>query len=772
MNSRLQKLTTLILTCITTCFFWSCTPTVTEKESVTNTNKEAVDYVDPFIGTSAHGHTFPGPTLPFGMVQLSPDNGTQGWDWCSGYHITDSIIVGFSHLHLSGTGIGDLVDILVMPVNREIDFTKPTKERNDYQYKSSFSHDKEKAKPGYYQVYLDDNKVNAELTASLRSGMHRYTFDDEKQHSFVLDLSFAINWDKPVETQIKVVNDTLIEGYRFSKGWAEDQKTYFTIELSQPIASKVLASNTDVLGDVAEVKGEKAKAQFFFDPAEKQPLLMKVGISSVSSEGAKANMDHDIAGWDFDGVVSTARDTWQKELNKIKVTSNDNEKKTIFYTAMYHSFIAPSLYSDLDGQYKGADGKIHKAEKFDYYSTFSIWDTFRANNPLFTLTQPDKVNDFVNTMLSHYDEYGLLPVWSLQANETNCMTGYHAVPVIADAYFKGYRGFDAKKAYEAMKTSSMQNIRGVQFLKKYGYIPADLEGQSVTKNLEYAYDDWCIAQMAKEFGTEEEYEYYMERANGYKKLFDKETGFMRGKKENGEWTPDFDPKFSSHAEMADYTEGNAWQHSWFVPQDVEGLKQLFGSDERFLSHLDSLFSENSDILGDNKSPDISGLIGQYAHGNEPSHHIAYMYNYAGKPWKSQAQVRQIMDSLYTVEPDGICGNEDCGQMSAWYVLSAMGFYPVNPADGNFVFGSPLFDEAVLQLPDSKTLTITANNVSDDNIYIQKVTFNGTPLEKTFITYEELKKGGTLVYEMGSEPNKNWGTTPSAYPPSMTPLAVK
>ena len=731
--------------------------------------KDLVDYVDVFIGTAAHGHTFPGATLPFGMVQLSPDNGISGWDWCSGYNISEDTIVGFSHLHLSGTGIGDLADILVMPVNRKVDFTKRVKTRSDYQYRSSFRHENEKASPGYYKVYLDDNQVNAELTTSLRAGMHRYTFEQNKNNSLVLDLSFAINWDKPTDTYIKLDNDTLVTGYRFSKGWAPDQRVFFAMRLSQPVTSKILALDTVIVEDTDEIMGKNAKAQFFFDNASSDPLMVKAGISSASIEGALANLDHDIPDWDFDGVVQNARDTWKKELSKIQVKSYDENLKTIFYTALYHSCIAPNLFSDLDGSYKGADGQYHKATNFNYYSTFSLWDTFRANHPLFTITQPDKINDFIRTMLAHYDEYGYLPVWPLQANETNCMTGYHAVPVIVDAYFKGFRDYDVNKAFEAMKHSGMQDIRGVEYYKKYGYIPADLESQSVTKNLEYAYDDWCIAQMARDLGKEEDYNYFLKRANSYKILFDPVTGFMRGKLSNGQWKPNFDPAFSSHGADADYTEGNAWQHSFFVPQDVQGLIDLYGSAARFTTKLDSLFTESSIIKGANKSPDISGLIGQYAHGNEPSHHIAYLYDYAGKPWKSQYYIREIMDSLYTSKPDGLCGNEDCGQMSAWYVLSAIGFYPVNPADGNYVFGSPSFPEVTIQLPGDKSFHVVARSVSDKNKYIQKVSLNGKPLDRTYINYKEIMDGGELIFDMGESPNEQWGVSAKAVPPSMTPV---
>lgn len=737
-------------------------------DSRTEKEEEAslLGFVDPFIGTGAHGHTYPGAALPFGMVQLSPDNGISGWDWCSGYHDSDSIIVGFSHLHLSGTGIGDLADILVMPVNRPVDFTNEVKERNDYPYKSVFSHGDEEASPGYYRVKLPDNQVEVELTASKRSGFHKYVFEAGVNPSLVLDLSFAINWDKPTDTKIDVKNDTLVTGYRMSTGWARDQRVFFAMVFSKPMERYTMALDTLVFDGLSKVEGNKCKGQFFFAGEDNNGLMIKVGISSSSEEGAMMNLMAEVPDWEFKRVVKSAQEAWDNELKKIKVETTDERLKTIFYTALYHTALAPVLFSDLDGHYKGVDGVVHKAD-FNYYSTFSLWDTFRAANPLYTITQPDKINDFIKSMLAHYDEYGLLPVWALAANETNTMTGYHAIPVIVDAYFKGFRDYDVEKAYTALKKSAMQDIRGVNFYKEYGYIPSDLEVESVTKNLEYAYDDWCIARMAKDLGREDDFAYFSRRAASYQLVFEPVTGFMRGKMQDGSWREPFDPKRSSHRVNTDYTEGNAWQHSWFVPHDVQGLINLFGSDERFVMKLDSLFAETSDITGENASVDISGLIGQYAHGNEPSHHIAYMYNYAGKPWKTQYYLREIMDTQYTDEVDGLCGNEDCGQMSAWYVFSALGIYPVNPADGIYVLGSPVFPKATIQLPDGNTFSIEAENVSAANKYIQETYLNGQSLARTYIYHDELMKGGLLRFVMGSEPDETWGTGPEAVPPSMT-----
>lgn len=718
------------------------------------------DYVDPFIGTAAHGHTYPGATVPFGMVQLSPDNGTEGWDWVSGYNYDDSVIVGFSHTHLSGTGIGDLADILFMPAHRPVEVGKPVQPKNNYEFKSTFSHSNEHAEPGYYSVYLDDNHVKAELTASERVGFHQYTFDGTGAPVLVVDLGFSINWDKPTDTYLKMEDKNLLVGYRKSKGWAEDQHLYFAASFSEPAtAIEIYRDTATVQG--GEANGEKMTALLRFDESVKT-LKIKVGLSSADIEGAKKSLT-EIPHWDFDQARQDASDKWENELSKIKVTDPNENNKRIFYTALYHSNLAPVIYSDLNQQYKGADGKVHQAKEYTKYSIFSLWDTFRAAHPLFTITQPQRVGDFINSMLSHYDEYGLLPVWELTGNETNTMTGYHAIPVITDAWLKGYNGFDKKKAYEAMKKSAMQDIRGVNFYKEYGYIPANLENESVTKNLEYAFDDWCIAQVAKKLGKEEDFAYFIKRSQSYRHLYDPQTKFMRGKLADGTWKEPFDPKFSSHRVDADYTEGNAWQHSWFVPHDVEGLIALMGGEDMFIHMLDSLFNENSDIHGDNISADISGLIGQYAHGNEPSHHIAYLYNYAGAPWKTQQTVRNIMDQLYTSEPAGLCGNEDCGQMSAWYILSALGFYPVNPSNGEYVIGSPLFEKAEIYQAENAKFTVEAENVSEKNIYIQSATLNDQPLSRSYITHEELIKGGRLKFVMGPEPNTTWASDEKNYP---------
>ena len=708
-----------------------------------------LQYVDPFIGTAEHGHVYPGATVPFGAVQLSPDNGTQGWDWCAGYNYADNVIVGFSHTHLSGTGIGDLCDLSMMPAVSAVDFNTQPEDPKTASYAARFQHEKEEAEPGYYSVQLE-NGIRVELTAARHAGVQRYTFPEGAQKYVLLDLGFAINWDAPVETSIHLQEKGKgATGYRYSTGWAKDQRVHFALDFSAPASSITLADSTALLTETA-VKGKKLRALFLFPP-ETTELTIKTGISSAGEQGARASLAT-IADKNFDQVKAEAQESWQQELGKVQAQTEDETLKKIFYTALYHTCLAPVVFSDPNGGYKACDGNIHQANGYTRYDIFSLWDTFRAANPLYTITQPDKINDFIRSMLAHYEEYGLLPVWSLLGNETNTMTGYHAVPVIADAYLKGYRDYDAELAFEAMKASAMQDIRGTNFYREYGYIPYDKDGQSVTKTLEYAFDDWCIAQMAQALGKTEDYETFMQRAQSYRPLFDPSTGFMRAKLSNGEWKTPFDPQYSDHNfDVAEYTEGNAWQHSWFVPQDVKGLIELHGGNAPFIAKLDSLFTVSSEITGENASNDISGLIGQYAHGNEPSHHIAYLYAYAGAHWKAEERVRNIMETQYNTQANGLCGNEDCGQMSAWYVFSAMGFYPVNPSSGIYVLGSPLFEKVSIPLGDGKTFELTTKNHGQP--YIQSATLNGQPLERPYFTHAELMDGAKLELVMGAEPNK-------------------
>jgi predicted alpha-1,2-mannosidase len=707
-------------------------------------------YVNPFMGTALHGHVYPGATVPFGMVQLSPDNGTEGWDWCSGYNWASDTIVGFSHTHLSGTGIGDLLDISMMPTVEQIDFSKPLAPKKNV-YAASFSHEHEKASPGFYEVKLD-NGIQVQLTASQRLGFHQYHFPEGKGASILLDLGFAINWDKPTQTQLKFHPDhNQITGFRFSTGWAKNQKVYFAASFSTPFVDYQIADSTAILQQGLAYDGRQLRTQLNF--GEARTVQIKVGLSTADEAGAIAALQ-EVPGWDFENTKKQADKQWEQELSKIAITTSDETLKTIFYTSLYRTCLAPVAISDANGNYKGVDGNKRQADGYTRYSIFSLWDTFRAAHPLYTITQKDKVNDFIQSMLAHYDEYGLLPVWDLLANETNTMTGYHAIPVITDAYLKGFRAYDVEKAFEAMKKSAMQDIRATDLYREYGYIPYDKAGQSVTRTLEYAYDDWCIAQMAKALDKKDDYQTYAQRAESYAAVFDAATGFMRAKYANGSWKVPFDPQFSDHNfEVAEYTEGNAWQHSWFSPHAPEGLIQLHGGAANFIKKLDSLFVVDSEIKGDNASVDISGLIGQYAHGNEPSHHIAYFYNFAGKPHKTQAIVREIMETQYNATPTGLCGNEDCGQMSAWYVFSAMGFYPFNPADGKYQLGSPLFEKVEIPVGDGKVFSLVAKNASKGHKYIQSVKWNGQVDDRYFITHDDIMSGGTLEIEMGNSPKQ-------------------
>lgn len=711
-------------------------------------------YADPFIGTGGHGHTYPGATVPFGMLQVSPVNGISKWDWCSGYHYSDSIAVGFSHLSLSGTGIGDLADILFMPINKAVDLSLNPKSRDSIPYKSLYSHKNEKATPGYYQIFLEDHHVNVELTASKRTGYHKYSFKEEDVQSVIIDLGFAINWDMAVETSLKIEDEYTVSGYRFSKGWAKNQKVFFVAKLSKPIANYKLYEDGH-LADEHLIKGIKTSTQLFFDAAGSHELFAKVALSSVSLDNAKDNLDH--AEFNFTTTKAEAESLWNTALSTIVVETPTDSLKTIFYTALYHAQLAPVTFSDKNGQFRLENDSIVTAKNYTAYSTLSLWDTFRAEHPLLTLIAPDRVSDMVNTMLAYYETKNILPVWTLYANETNTMTGYHSIPVIAEAYKKGVRGFDAEKAFEAMKTTMMQDERGLNHYKKHGYIPYSLLDESVTITLEYAYDDWCVAQMAKALGKEDDYQFFLNRSKAYQHIFDKETGFMRGKSVDGDsWNEPFDPKYSNHREQTDYTEGNAWQHSWFVPQDVAGFIQLHGGSDLFTARLEQLFIESSEITGDNISVDISGLIGQYAHGNEPSHHIAYLFNHANQPWRTQYWAHHIMDTQYNTTPNGLSGNEDCGQMSAWYVLSSIGLYPMNPASGDYEIGSPIFEKTTIKLPENKTFVIEAENVSNENFYIQSATLNGRAFNKTTISHQDILEGGTLHFVMGNQPNKNWG----------------
>lgn len=718
--------------------------------------QKLTSYVDPFIGTGGHGHTYPGATVPFGMVQLSPDNGLEGWDWCSGYHYSGNTIAGFSHTHLSGTGCGDWVDISVMPhISHIPDSTKFAR--------VGFSHKDEKASPGYYAVKLE-NGIHVSLTASERCGFHQYEFPKGSTPIVRFQLTYMINYDSATETRLYLLNDTTVVGYRNSKGWANTQRLYFAARLSRP-ASKLHVYDGNTHDEVSpdNESGSRYNGELVFTGDAQ--VLMKVGLSTVSADKAIMAIG-EIEGWDFDKAKNKAEEKWEKELEKITIKTTDEKQKRIFYTALYHTCLAPVLYTDADGAYQNAQGNILQVKNGQRYTVFSLWDTFRGLHPLFTITQPQRLADILNSMLAFYKENGLLPVWELSTAETNCMSGYHAVPVLADAILKNTPGIDAEAAYQAMVKTAAQNIRGSADYRTYGYSPQDKAWHSVTKTLEYGFDDWCIAQVAKRLGKADDYNTFMKRSEAYKLLFDKNTGFIRAKNSDGSWTTPFDPYFNStDGSKSFYEEGNAWQYTFFVPQDVRGLAAEYGSNASFITKLDSLFTAVPHLNGESTAPDISGLIGQYAHGNEPSHHIAYMYSYVGAPWKTQQRIRYIVDSMYHAAPDGYAGNEDCGQMSAWAVWSMTGFYPANPASGEYVFGSPSFDEAEIQLPSGKTMVVRAKNNSKVNCYIQSVKLNGKPYPKTYITHSTLLEGGVLEFTMGSKPNTSYGAAKDTWPSS-------
>lgn len=752
--------------------FWACLASVVACRPQPGSSRPATasrqisltQYVDPFIGTGFHGHVFLGANVPFGAVQLGPVNITEGWDWCSGYHYSDSTIVGFAHTHLSGTGIGDLGDVTVMPTTGAVRVTEGRVRNPERGLVSLFSHQEEQARPGYYAVRLQRYDIRAELTATERVGFHQYTFPRSEASHLIFDLQQGIGWDLATDTHIEQLNDSTLVGYRNSKGWAADQRLYFAAVVSKPIRSFASVQVLDTLGNTTPAAtGNRIKGVLTFATQAGEKVKLKVGISPVSTAGALANIRAEIPHWDFDKVVAQADGAWNKELQKVRIEAEDTRRKT-FYTALYHTMIAPSVFNDHNGDYRGTDKQVHPNPGFTNLTTFSLWDTYRAAHPLFTLLQPERVNDMVSSMLAIYQQQGKLPVWHLMGNETNCMVGYSAVPVVADAYLKGFTGFDANLAYEAVRATALRDEFGLKAVKEHGFIPADSEVESVSKGLEYAIDDWCIAQMARKMGKTADYAYFSQRAKNYQQYFDKKAGFMRGRLSSSAWRTPFDPFKSVHMK-SDFTEGNAWQYTWLVPQDVEGLIGLLGGEQHFSRKLDSLFTVKGN-MGEEASPDISGLIGMYAHGNEPGHHIPYLYNYVGQPWKTADKVRFITDNFYTAKPDGIIGNEDVGQMSAWHVFSTLGFYPLNPANGAYVFGSPAVQHATIQLAAGKTLTIEAQNNGSVNKYIQAVTLNGKAYSKSYITHQQLLQGGKLVFTMGATPSPTWGVAPADRPRSV------
>ncbi len=690
-----------------------------------------ISYVNPFIGTGGHGHTYPGVTMPFGMMQLSPDTRLDGWDGCSGYHYSDDEIYGFSHTHLSGTGVSDYGDILLMPTTKAI-FNNGADGKEGY--KSKFSHDKEIAEPGYYKVHLDETNIDVELTVSKRSGIHKYSFNETQQDYIILDLEHR---DQLLAHQIEQISPTVIQGFRHSKAWATNQKLFFYIELSHEVLLQYPAS-----------KNPTKTAMSIHNP-KNEHVYVKIGISAVDIEGAKKNLYEEIGDKTFNEVKKAAQETWENQLEKIVIKDKNKDNKVNFYTAMYHAMIAPNLYQDVDGRYRGMDLEIHKTNDFDYYTVFSLWDTYRAAHPLYTIIEQDRTNDFINTFLAKYDEGGIMPIWDLSACYTGCMIGYHAVPVIADAYLKGIKNYDTEKALQAMIYSATRDKLGLESYKNFGFIPVEKESESVSKTLEYAYDDWTIAQMAKAMNKEKVYKTYSERAQYYKNIFDPSSQFMRGRFRNT-WFAPFDP----YEVNFNYTEANSWQYSFYVPQDISGFMDLLGGKKALENQLDKLFTAKNETSGRNQA-DITGLIGQYAHGNEPSHHMAYLYNFVNKPYKTQEKVHQILTELYTNTPDGISGNEDCGQMSAWYIFSSLGFYPVTPASNQYIIGSPLFNKATINLENGKTFTVEMVYKSEENIYIKSAKLNGKNYEYSYINHNDIVNGGTLVFEMTNTPS-NWG----------------
>ncbi len=754
--------------------------------------KTPYDYVNPFIGTDNMGHTFPGAALPFGLVQLSPDTDTtmysygKGYNpevyrYCAGYQYGDKTIVGFSHTHFNGTGHSDLGDFLIMPTTGKLYLNPGTKDNPDTGYRSRFSHTTEKAHPGFYSVKLDDYNIDVELTATEHAGFHKYKFPASKEAHIILDLTSGIyNYDgKVVWSSVRVENDTLITGYRQTNGWARTRYVYFAMTLSKPIKSFGLVNDEQLIykgfwrkfdenDNFPERAGHKVKCHFDFETIDGEEIFIKFALSGVSTKGALKNLQAEMPGWDFEAVKEKAKKVWNKELSKILIKA-DEETKENFYTSMYHAFLSPVVFNDVDGKYRGLDQNINQAEGFTNYTTFSLWDTYRALHPLFTIIQQKRTNDIVNSMLAHYEQsvHHILPVWSHWANENWCMIGYHAVPVIVDAYLKGINIFDTKKALQAVVASaSYDRYDGIGYYKKYGYVPEDLNSNSASKTLEYAYDDWTIYKFAEKLGNKKIAKEFKQRGNNYKNIFDKQTGYMRAKNSDGSFKSPFDPLSVANQ---GYIEGNAWNYSLYVPHDISGFINLLGGNKKLITWLDSLFTFDLPEKYFEESEDISkvGMIGNYIHGNEPSHHVPYMYNYAGAPWKTQKRVHQIMSTMYKPVPAGLCGNDDCGQMSAWYIFSALGFYPVTPGSNEYVIGSPCVNEAMVSFENGKLLTIKSDGLSKENIYIDEVILNGKNINRCFLTHEEIISGGIIEFKMSSKPNKKWGVGEGNVPYSLS-----
>jgi predicted alpha-1,2-mannosidase len=736
--------------------------------AVTLPGAALTDYAKPMIGTAEHGHVFPGATVPFGMVQVSPDtrDGSADdayQDGSAGYHYSDTSIMGFSHNHLTGTGIGDLGNVLLVPAVGELKLVAGKEPGQGY--RARFSHEQEEARPGYYRVYLPDYKVNVELTATARVGFHRYTFPEATNSHVILDLWHGIgrgNRSRPTDSAITIEDERTVSGFRRSRGWGGDKVYFFVLEFSRPFDSAGLASDQkDIEGE--QSRGRNLQGHFDFKTKAGEKLITRVALSTVSVEGARKNLRTEATTWDFDAIAAAARAQWEQALGTIRVQAADTNFLETFYSAFYHVFLAPTLLSDVDGQLRGPDTNVHQVAGFDYYSELSLWDTFRAEHPLLTLVQPNRVNDMVRTMLAHYTFFGqkALPVWIESGKENWCMIGNHSIPVIVDAYLKGFRQWDAAEALADMVATTEGSRSQMPEYRAKGYIASARGAEAVSKTLEYAYDDACIARFARALGQNDVADRYAKRAANWQNVLDVETGFMRGKTRQGAWVTPFNP----NAIVTDsYTEANAWQ-SFFLPHDVPGLISKMGGDEKFVARLDQVFDSKEAIV--NFSEDVVGLIGMYAHGNEPCHHYAYLYTYAGQPWKTQARIRQVCRALYNNSNAGMCGNDDCGQMSAWYVFSALGFYPADPCGGVYVLGSPLVDQATLTLASphykGSQFTVIARNNSPTNMYIQAAKLNGQPFKRTWLTHDQIATGGKLELDMGSTPNQTWGTDPDARP---------
>jgi predicted alpha-1,2-mannosidase len=734
--------------------------------------QDATRAVNVFIGTGGHGHTYPGATVPFGMVQLSPDTYNDGWDWCSGYHHSDNSIMGFSHTHLSGTGIGDMLDVLLMPGTGPDKLEPGTRQNPAAGYRSRFSHAQEAAQPGYYSVVLSDYGIKAELTATERAGIHRYTFPQSDSAHFIVDLAHMYGAGNHVmSSDIRVEDDRTIVGGRRVGAWAKGRQIFFVMKFSKPFLAPEIVSDGKVLKDGArQAEGGSLKCLVHFKTEARETIYVKVGISGVSVEGAMRNLEREIPGWTFDAIRRAAHEAWSQELSKVTIETASKANREIFYTALYHTMLAPTLFDDVDRQYRGMDGQVHQLVAGQHnYSTFSLWDTYRALDPLNTIIQPARVPLTVNCLIRMAEESPQgMPVWPLQGVETGCMTGYHSASVIAEACVKGFKGIDYEKAYALMRKRAMtDDYRGLGYYRQLGYIPSDREAESATKTMEYSYDDWAVAQVARALGRTDDYRALRTRAANYRNLWDKGTGFIRPRLKDGGWAEPFDPTATGVSKnWRDFTESNSWQGTFAAQQDPHGYIDLLGGPEAFVRKLDELFTIKPPIKGE-VPLDMTGLVGMYAHGNEPSHHLAYLYDYAGAAHKTQARVRDLLEGQYHADPDGIAGNEDCGQMSAWYVISALGFYAVDPVSGNYVIGSPLFAKATITLPEGRKLVIEARGISAGGKFVQSVTLNGKPLNRVWFAHSEIVRGGTLVFQMGTTPNREFGSAHSGWPPSLS-----